>query len=86
MPRKIDIIERLDGPHEWGYRGLAGEGFIHDPAPNNAAREIGKLRDQVQTMRQALINIAHGEGDADGFRQQARMALAIARLTPEEQG
>ncbi len=44
----MDIVEALDGPHEWGYRGLAGDGFIHDPAPNNAAREIQKLRSLLE--------------------------------------
>ena len=54
----MDIIERLDGPHEWGYRGLTGEGFIHDPAPNDAAREIAFLRREIERLQLRLTPTA----------------------------
>jgi hypothetical protein len=62
----VDIIEALDGPHEWGYRGLAGEVFIHDPTPNNAAREIQKLRSQVERLTIALKPFAEADWYATG--------------------
>jgi hypothetical protein len=45
---KMDIVQQLEGPHEWGYRGLAGEGFIADDAPFNAVLDIVKLREAVE--------------------------------------
>lgn len=38
-----DIERRLRGPHEWGYRCLAGGGFIEDNAPFEAAAEIEQM-------------------------------------------
>lgn len=86
----MDIIERLDGPHEWGYRGLTGEGFIHDPAPNNAAREIQKLRAENERLRAALERIANFEPQ-DWTTRHASAALRIVpppqtAATDEEKG
>jgi uncharacterized small protein (DUF1192 family) len=40
----IDIVERLSGPHEWGYRDLTSGKFIPDNTPFQAADEIERLR------------------------------------------
>jgi hypothetical protein len=41
-----DIVKRLMGPHEWGYRELTGMGFTPDDAPFDGADEIERLRAQ----------------------------------------
>lgn len=43
-----NIVERLLGPHEWGYRELTGMGFTPDDAPFEAADEIERLKAKVE--------------------------------------
>ena len=47
----MDIVERLAGPHEWGYRDPVEGGFILDPTPFDAAAEIERLRLLIADMR-----------------------------------
>lgn len=42
----MDILELLEGPHEWGYRDPVVGGFFADDSPYKAAEEIARLRKQ----------------------------------------
>ena len=42
-PLTIELAQRVQQAHEWGYRGLVGEGFIKDNAPLDLANYVLSL-------------------------------------------
>lgn len=42
--KPLTIIEYLAGPHEWGYRDIAGYGFVEDSTPYEAANLLDKAK------------------------------------------
>jgi hypothetical protein len=53
LPDHAELIERLLGPHEWGYRCLAEGGFISDEAPVLAAVALQQMAERVREMEGA---------------------------------
>lgn len=49
-----DMLERLGGPHEWGYRDITDGTFIPDNTPFDAFAEIERLRDENARLKAAI--------------------------------
>lgn len=55
--------DRLEGPHEWGYRDpIDAEVFIRDDTPFEAASTIRSLEARVAELEMALREIEKGAG------------------------
>lgn len=48
------MIDRLCGPHEWGYRDPVEGGFVEDLTPFDAGHEITRLTAENERLREAL--------------------------------
>lgn len=76
------LIERLEGPHEWGYRCLAGGGFVADDTPFDAATKLRTLAEQrgadrafEEAERYRTLAEAALECEYPHLRELARLAL-----------
>ncbi|MFS0736911.1 hypothetical protein ABC347_07665 [Sphingomonas sp. 1P06PA] len=52
-----DLVERLNGAPEWGYRCVAEGTFISDDAPFTAADHIAALQARVERLEGALTYV-----------------------------
>ncbi len=51
MSDNATLVERLEGPHEWGYRDIADGGFVADDTPYEAATEICNQATEIEAER-----------------------------------
>lgn len=57
------LVERLYGPHEWGYRDPVEGGFIEDGTPFEAADALSRATDE-----EGLARVLHeAEGRITGY-------------------
>lgn len=68
----MDLVERLLGPHEWGYRDLADGQFVRDCAPFEGGSEIARLRSRLTWRHEQR------EGDQDHIlRQEGNWTIGV---------
>lgn len=71
----LTLEERLEGPHEWGYRDLAGPDFITDNAPYDAAEHIRFLKKECDSANRNFIELSKIAKEAiDGGEEFIKIA------------
>lgn len=58
------LVERLYGPHEWGYRDPVEGGFIEDATPFEAADALSRATDE-----EGLARVLHTRFEARAKRR-----------------
>lgn len=68
------LVERLYGPHEWGYRDPVEGGFIEDGTPFEAAEALSRATDEEGLIKVAMARL-------EGYRlQQGHFGHTAAQM------